>query len=225
MDQPGAGQQLTRLLVVTAVAAERDAIARAVPAGVRVVAGGVGPACSAATTARLLALSSHDPSGGYGLVLAAGIGGGFGPVATGDIAVASSIVFADLGAETDDGFTSASALGFGQDRYDVHPPLAELLAGRTGGRLGTVLTVATVTGTAGRAAQLRATYPNATAEAMEGAGIAAAASQSGVRFGEIRAVSNLVGPRDRSSWRIPEALAALAQAFAAITAGAGWDTP
>lgn len=225
MDHPGTGQQLRRLLVVTAVAAERDAIARAVPAEVSVVAGGVGPACAAATAARLLALSSQDPSGGYGLVLAAGIGGGFGSAMIGDIAVASSIVFADLGAQTGGGFASASALGFGQDRYDVDPALAELLARRTGGRLGTVLTVATVTGTAERAADLHASYPDATAEAMEGAGVAAAASQAGVRFGEIRAVSNLAGPRDRSSWRIPDALAELARALAAITAEPRWDTP
>ena len=195
------------------------------PGEVSVLAGGVGPACAAASTARLLALGPHEPSGGYGLVLAAGIGGGFGSIAAGGIAVASSIVFADLGVETGDGFASASALGFGQDRYDVDPALARRLAGRTGGRLGTVLTVATVTGTAQRAARLRAAHPDATAEAMEGAGVAAAASQAGVPFGEIRAVSNAVGPRDRSSWRIPDALAALARAFAAITAGAGWEAP
>ena len=46
---------------------------------------------------------------------------------------------------------------------------------------------------------------------MEGAGVAAAAARHGVPFAEVRAISNLVGPRDRAAWRIPEALAALAR--------------
>jgi futalosine hydrolase len=51
---------------------------------------------------------------------------------------------------------------------------------------------------------------------MEGAGVAEAADRAGVRFGEVRAVSNLVGPRDRAAWRIEEALTALAGAVRAI---------
>jgi futalosine hydrolase len=50
---------------------------------------------------------------------------------------------------------------------------------------------------------------------MEGAGIAAAAQLRGVAFGEIRAISNSVGPRDRDAWLILEALAALGRAVAA----------
>jgi futalosine hydrolase len=86
-----------------------------------------------------------------------------------------------------------------------------------GGVVGTVVTVSTVTGTAGTAAVLRARYPDAVAEAMEGFGVATAAALHGVPFAEVRAISNLVGPRDRPSWRIREALAALGSAFAAIT--------
>jgi futalosine hydrolase len=52
---------------------------------------------------------------------------------------------------------------------------------------------------------------------MEGAGVAAAAAVHGVPFGEIRAVSNLVGPRDRDAWQIPLALQSLGRAVAAIT--------
>jgi futalosine hydrolase len=198
-----------RFLIVTAIAAECEAIAAALPPGCRVelVVGGVGPAAAAAATSASL--------GGVDLVLSAGIGGGFFPLRPGDVAVASSIVFADLGAETADGFVPVSELGFGGERYDVAPKLAVELAERTGGHLGTVLTVATVTGTAATAGALFGRFPDAVAEGMEGAGIAAAAQLRGVAFGEIRAVSNSVGPRDRDAWLIPEALAALGRAIAA----------
>jgi futalosine hydrolase len=204
-----------KVLVVTAVPAECEAIAAALPAGadVELLVGGVGPAAVAAATAR--ALDRID------LVLSAGIGGGFGALSAGDVAVASTIAFADLGAETPDGFVPLSHLsfgGFGTERYDVAPKLAVELADRTGGSLGSVLTVATVTGTAATATALAERFPDAVAEGMEGAGVAAAASLCGVPFGEIRAISNAVGPRDRESWQIPRALQSLARAVAAALA-------
>jgi futalosine hydrolase len=211
-----------RLLVVTAVEAERAAIVDALAPGtadVTVLTGGVGPAAAAAAASAALA------SGGVELVLAAGIGGGFAPLTPGEVAVASSIVFADLGAETADGFVPVSELGFGGERYDVEPQLAIELADVTGGRLGTVLTVATVTGTAARTSLLLARHPDAVAEGMEGAGVAAAAVRHGVRFAELRAISNAVGPRDRDAWRIPDALAALGRAVSAVCSHArGWTS-
>jgi futalosine hydrolase len=116
-----------------------------------------------------------------------------------------------------------TGLGFGVDCYPVPPRLAVELADRTGGRLGTILTVATVTGSAASAAQLQRRHPDAVAEAMEGAGVAAGAAHHDVAFAEIRAVSNAVGPRDRSAWDIPAALDALSRALAAVAAGTmGW---
>jgi futalosine hydrolase len=175
----------------------------------------VGPAAAAAATSALLA------RGNYQLVLSAGIGGGFAPLGPGSIAVAGRIAFADLGADIGAGrFAPITSLGFGVDSYDVPPALAVGLSDVTGGHLGSVLTVATVTGTAERAAALLARFPDAVAEAMEGAGVAAAAALHGVAVAEVRAVSNLVGPRDRDAWDIPAALSALGPAVAAI-AGAG----
>ena len=203
---------MTRLLVVTAVDAECAAIRAASPE-VAVIVGGVGPAAAAAAASAALAAGAHD------LVLSAGIGGGFGPVGIGEIAVASRIVFADLGVQTADGYVPASVEGFGVDSYDVDPKLAVELVDRTGGHLGSVLTVATVTGTADTAARLVERFPDAVAEGMEGAGVAAAAALHGVRCAELRAISNPVGPRDRSAWRIPEALGALGVAVAAVAAG------
>jgi futalosine hydrolase len=199
------------VLVVCAVAAEREAL---VAAGVRadVLVGGVGPAMAAASTSRAL----HG--GGYDAVLCAGIGGGFAPLGPGDVAVAAAIAFADLGAESADGFVPLDELGFGAAHHPVEPKLAVELADRTRGHIGTVLTVATVTGTQESATALARRYPDAVAEGMEGAGVAAAAALYDVPVAEVRAISNLVGPRDRAAWQIPLALQSLGAAIAAMTA-------
>lgn len=201
-----------RLLVVTAVDLERDAIRAMLPSDTphRLATVGVGPAAAAAGTAVELQAGDTD------LVLCAGIAGGFPPLDPGSIAVASAVVFADLGAETADGFVAASELGFGNDTYQVEPALALALADRTGGRLGTILTVSTVTGSADTARRLSERFPDAVAEGMEGAGVAAAAARYGVPFAEIRAISNPIGPRDRDAWRIPAALDALGAAVAGV---------
>jgi futalosine hydrolase len=69
------------------------------------------------------------------------------------------------------------------------------------------VTCATVTGTDRRAAEISARTGGAV-ESMEGAAVAHAARLMGVRVGEVRGISNLVGDRDRARWRIREAAAA-----------------
>jgi futalosine hydrolase len=203
-----------RILIVTAVQAESDAVLRGLQ-GVGqcdVAAVGVGPAAAAAGTALKLA------GGGYELVVSAGIGGGFPERAeVGSLVVASEVIAADLGAETPDGFLTVDELGFGSARVEVDAGLAARLteALREAGlsaQLGPVLTVSTATGTAQSAAVLAARNPGAAAEGMEGYGVAEAARCCGLPVLEIRAVSNPVGPRDRAAWRIKEALDALTAA-------------
>ncbi|MGH1552155.1 futalosine hydrolase [Streptomyces sp. L7] len=198
-----------RVLVATAVPAERDAVARALTGDrITVLAVGVGPAAAAAGTATALARTPYD------LVVSAGIGGGFQPGApVGSLVVADEITVADLGAETPDGFLTVTELGFGTVTHRPPAALVRALATASGARPGTVLTVSTVTGTAARAAELRARHPRALAEAMEGFGVAEAAVAHGVPVLELRAVSNPVGPRDRAAWRIGDALAALTEGF------------
>ncbi len=156
-------------------------------------------------------------------MVSAGIAGGFAPRAPiGTTVVAGAIVAADLGAETPDGFADVTELGFGTVRHTPAPATVALAAEalRAAGVdtlvTGAVLTVSTVTGSAGRAAALTARHPDAVAEAMEGFGVAEAAARHGVPAFELRTVSNPVGPRDRSAWRIGEALGALERAFAAL---------
>jgi futalosine hydrolase len=147
-----------------------------------------------------------------------GIGGGFaGRAAIGDVTVGTRSIAADLGAESPSGFLPVEALGFGRNAYDGDKALAgTLLARLPDAYEGAILTVSTVTGSAERAAELAAAHPDAVAEAMEGYGVAAAADLVGVPFVEVRAISNLIGPRDRGAWRIGEALAVLSVVGAAV---------
>ena len=218
-----------RVLIVTAVEAEKEAVLRGLrqqnggTAGGRidVVAAGVGPAAAAAETALAMAAAA-EAGAPYGLAVSAGIGGGFaGQADIGDLVVAAEMVAADLGAETPEGFLGVYELGFGTARIPADECWSErlaagLLAAGLPVRRGNVLTVSTATGTAETAARLAARFPGAAAEAMEGFGVATAARRFGVPALEIRAVSNRVGPRDRSAWRIGEALDRLAAAGAVL---------
>lgn len=206
-----------RLLVVTAVDAERAAVAAGLP-GAEVIAAGVGPAAAAAGTAAALALA-EAAGRPYGLVVSAGIAGGFAPVApVGHVTVAETIVAADLGAGTPGGFVPVVELGFGTSEHRPPARLSLAVAKALGAAYGPLLTVSTVTGTAERAAELSGRHPGAVAEAMEGFGVAEAAAARGVPVLEIRTVSNAVGPRDRAAWRIGDALAALTAAFGKLPA-------
>jgi futalosine hydrolase len=205
---------VTRLLVVTAVTAEADAVRAGLdPALGTVEPVGVGPAASAAGTARLLARAEAAGSP-YRAVLSAGIAGGFPNRAEiGATVLGTRSIAADLGAETPDGFLPVEQLGFGTSTLEADAALLKTLcAALPDAVVGDILTLATVTGTAVTAARLAARFPAAAAEAMEGYGVASAATQAGVPFAELRTISNLIGPRDRASWRLPEALAALTKA-------------
>lgn len=233
---------MMRVLVVTAVAAERDAVCAAaqsceeatLPGGyplrrmpgaqvtIEALAAGVGPAAAAAGTATALTAAALAGAP-YDLVVSAGIGGGFPPgvapqapssgAPVGSVVVADAIVAADLGAETRDGFAPVTELGFGTVLHRPGAALVRAVAAAAGASTGPVVTVSTVTGSAARTAELAARHPGVLAEAMEGFGVAEAAAAHGVPVLEIRTISNAVGPRDRGAWRIGAALAALTDAF------------
>jgi len=201
----------TRVLIVTAVSAEKDAIMQALHNDPRfeVLVGGVGSVVAAVNTTRALAEAE------YSLVISAGIGGGFPSKAeVGSLVVGTEIIAADLGAETPDGFNDLETLGFGFTRIQSDSTLVEritkaLLEAQLPVHAGPVLTVSTVTGTIETARELTARIKGASAEAMEGFGVGCAAINRGLPVLEIRAISNLVGPRDRSAWRIKDALGIL----------------
>jgi futalosine hydrolase len=207
-----------KVLIMTAVEGERDAVLRGLGSlpSVEVAIAGVGPVEAAIHTTKLLA------AGKYELVVSAGIAGGYtGKAAIGSIVVASEMVAADLGAESGEGFQSLDKLGFGSARVEAD---AEWLS-RTVDALnaaglevivGPVLTLSTVTGTAKTAEELQQRITGACAEGMEGFGVASAAKAFGIPALELRTISNPVGPRDRAAWRIGDALAALESASKAL---------
>lgn len=211
----------SRILIVTAVEAEQKAIENGLPTGlledVHVIAAGAGPAAAAAVTSA--ALAKHP----YRLVINAGIGGGFPSQAVvGSLVLATEIIAADLGSETAEGFRSVDELGFGKssvpvDRTVVHRWAEALQDQGTHVYTGPILTVSTTTGTKSTADELQRRVPGATAESMEGFGVGTAAAHFGIPFAEIRAISNVVGPRDREAWRIPDALKALTLASSKLS--------
>lgn len=211
-----------RCLIVAAVEAEREAVERGLArlpedlrASATLLVGGVTAPVAAAATAAALARTSYDA------VVSVGIGGVFPEAgALGDLMVAERIIAADLGADGPEGFQSVEELGFGTTVIDALPLHGlKVVTGGSEVVRGDVLTVSTGTGTAERAAWLRTRYPRAVGEAMEGYGVAVAAGQFGLPVAEVRAASNLVGPRDRSAWRIGEALSTLTAAMAPIVEG------
>src|SRR5215475_186735 len=113
-----------RLLVVTAVEAERDAIRASAPL-LDVAVVGVGMAAAAAGTATALSRGAYDA------VVCAGIAGGFeGRASVADTVVATRSAAADLGADSPVGFIPLDQLGFGVSGYDCDPELHAALMRR-----------------------------------------------------------------------------------------------
>lgn len=172
-----------------------------------VVVSGVGAVAAALATQRAIFRAAQPPS----LVVSAGIGGAFvgSGLAPGDVAVASELVQADLGAWDAEQFLPLQDLGL-----EVAPGLHGAFAAWTGGAAlglpyGPFVTVNSVTGSHAGAAELLRRVPGALVEGMEGAGVAHAAHLAGLPVTEVRGISNMVGPRERESWQIGPALGAL----------------
>ncbi|GIJ08192.1 hypothetical protein Van01_14060 [Micromonospora andamanensis] len=210
--------------MVTAVPAEAEAIqAGLADPTVAVLPVGVGPAVAGAATARLLALAEMAGRP-YRAVVSAGVAGGFARrVAVGGTVLGTRAIAADLGAESPDGFIPIDELGMpaellgGGTAVDADATLlAALRVALPAATVGPVLTVSTVTGTTTGTDELIRRHPDAVAEAMEGYGVAVAASQAGVPFVELRTISNPIGPRDRDAWRLRDALTALTAAASAL---------
>ncbi|ARK28684.1 futalosine hydrolase [Halalkalibacter krulwichiae] len=207
-----------KVLIVTSVEAEKEAVLRGLgdTGDIEVHVVGVGVVTAAVNTAFLLASKKYD------VVINMGIAGGFnGKANVETVVIADELVAADLGAESKDGFLSLDELKLGSVLIPVDDRLTTsikkiLVENGAEVATGAVLTLSTVTGTAETADRLQKRYPNAMAEAMEGYGVGVAAKQMNIPIMEIRTISNMVGPRDRSAWKIKEALVALERASAGL---------
>ena len=175
---------------------------------VSVLVTGVGPV---ATTWKLAGyLSGRKPD----LVINAGIAGAYDrSLAHGDVVLVGEEQLADPGAEEADGrlidlfdMKLLDPDGFPFQRGRLINPDME-----TAGFLRQVsgLTVSRATGTEASIAAIRNKYPDACIESMEGGAVFYCCLLAGIRFLEIRAVSNYVEPRNRSGWNIPLAIDSL----------------
>ncbi|PYE55897.1 futalosine hydrolase [Deinococcus yavapaiensis] len=170
---------------------------------------GIGSVNAALATMRAIEREHPD------LVVSTGIGGAYpsSGLQPGDVAISSEIVYGALGAMDGARFLDLAELGFPlvgemHNRLPVWQGAASW-ASRANAAFGPLLTLETVTGDDEIALVLERRFPGALTEGMEGAGVAHAALLAGVAAVEVRGVSNMVGRRDRSSWRLPEALDAV----------------
>ncbi|MHB1344170.1 MAG: futalosine hydrolase [Thermoleophilia bacterium] len=174
------------------------------------------------------------------LVLQVGIAGAFAGsgLETGDLAVASSDSYADLGVVTPDGWLSAETfsepLAVASDGRELRntflldPALADLAARVLRAAawpaapprvtVGPFVTSDQVTGSRALADLLEERW-HAVAESMEGAAAAHVCALYGVPFLQVRGISNRLVDRDRASWRVEDA-AAVAGRAALLLVGA-----
>ena len=143
-----------------------------------------------------------------------GIGGAYpgSGIPIGSVVCAESECYGDLGANSPDGFLDMQALGFAvvpgvAPLYNVLPMQIFPAA-----RRARFITMNTCTGNDADARAIEARTGGGV-ESMEGAAIAHVAALAGIPVGEIRGISNPVGNRDRSAWRVKEVAAAAQKAL------------
>jgi len=203
-----------RLLIVTAVPAEAEAIGRIDDA--LVLAGGIGRVNAAAATTE--ALVRRGP---FDAVLSAGVGGALpgSDLAVGDTVVASQCVYVEEGIVTRHGFADLASIGLELGDFDGNTvPVDATLLDRLSEILpvGPIATVATCSGTDAAAQQVR-DRTGAIVEAMEGAAVVHAARRLRTPGIEVRTVSNHTGDRERQGWDLAGALTALGAAMTQVT--------
>jgi futalosine hydrolase len=194
---------------------------------------GVGKARTAGGLA--WALRTHRPTA----VLQVGIGGAYlgSFLSIGLAMLADADLELDLGIAGAEGWADFEALrvpllptpdgGPAADRaVPTDARWTGLLAELSGLPRGRFATLDAVTADVERGAAMQRRF-DVSIESMEGAAAAAVAARLGVPFAELRAVSNIVGERDRALWDLRGAIrAANAAAAAALTGVAGhptWD--
>lgn len=197
-----------RILIVTAVQAEADAIGR--PKGTFVVSSGIGRTnAAAATTAAILS------DGPFTWAINAGVAGALpeSNLRAGDIVIANKCVYVEEGLMTPDGFQNMEQMGFSLGNFSgnavpVDPWMLEQFSPL--GHIASVATVATCSGSDAQAEIVRE-RSGCACEAMEGAAVVHAAHRLGVPSIEIRAISNTTGDRDSQEWNLELALSTLGQ--------------
>jgi futalosine hydrolase len=174
-----------------------------------VLVSGIGAIASAAATSTALAL--RDP---YDFVISAGIGGGFRThgVELNEFVVADEIVYVDYVQPPDVEVLGVDPAAWTPTVFPVAEWFVSVARDATHARHGAILTVTAMTDSHERESVLAKQYPSALAEAMEGAGVAVAASRWNVPCGELRTVSNFLG-QIFGEWEMEIALERLKSGF------------
>jgi futalosine hydrolase len=166
---------------------------------------GVGLVATAYALARHLQLNKYD------FVLQVGVAGCYGrKLNLGDVVFVNSDQFGDLGAEDHADFLDIFELGLA-DRDKAPFAAGRLVASMDGTSLQIDLpgvkglSVNTVSGNE-RTIALRTKKYGCEIESMEGAAFHYVCRQEGVPFAQVRAISNYVTPRDKSLWKMKEAI-------------------
>ncbi len=170
--------------------------------GVDVLVTGVGALQCAAHVSRVLATRQYD------LIVQAGIAGSFSPeLPKLSVVRVVSEICGDLGAEDNGGFLHIGDMGLlDADQFpfrhgELHATPLEIaaLSGLAGVRSVTVNRVLSEE----RSIRWMTERFDPHVVNMEGAGLFYSALIAGVPFVSIRAISDMVGPRDKSKWDIP----------------------
>ena len=191
---------------------ERDSRRKAFRRGgheIDVLTTGVGMVPTATWCSRALV------TGDYDLALNLGVCGAFDrTLALGTVVHVTTDRFAELGAEDGDEFLTISELGLldanefpftAGTLLNVAPPESQVLQSLVS---VSSITVNTVHGNESSIARVvEQCAPQV--ESMEGAAFMYACLVHGVRFAQVRSVSNVVERRNRDAWKLPEAITAL----------------
>ena len=125
-----------------------------------------------------------------------------------DLALATEEIYGDEGCLTEEGWLTPREMNTpylsssNRDFFHRFPLTTPEVLDIT---KGPFITLSAITGTAERARELETLFPGALCENMEGAAVAHVATRYGVPLVEIRAMSNMAGPRQRHLWKIQEA--------------------
>jgi futalosine hydrolase len=197
-------------------------------AGLEVVAQALGVGKARTAGGLAWSLRAHRPVA----VLQVGVGGAYlgSFLSIGLAMLADADLELDLGVAGDDGWADFEALRVPLLPARSGEPAAPgravptdarwtaLLASASGLPRGRFATLDAVTADVERGAAMQRRF-DVSIESMEGAAAAAVAARLGVPFAELRAVSNVVGERDRARWDLRGAVRTATDAAAAALGG------
>jgi futalosine hydrolase len=200
------------VLIVCATAGETDIfrnyLLQQQPEGDRfeILVTGVGGIATAHALTKQLQQTHYD------LVIQAGVGGSFDThIPLGEVVYVATEMYGDLGAEDHDKRLDVFEMGLAEPNtlpYVNGRLPAPVLPYFVGMQQVSGLTVNLVSGSEKTIAHLSSRY-HCQVESMEGAAFHYVCLQEGVPFGQVRAISNYVTPRDKSQWKMKEAVLAL----------------